>query len=41
MPTKFRFIRKVHNNIQIDKNIEIRQITRYKQTKEKKKTIPK
>jgi hypothetical protein len=36
MPTKVQFIRKVHNNIQIDKNIETRHITRYKQTKGKK-----
>jgi hypothetical protein len=35
MPTKVWFIRQVHNNIQIDENIEKRQITRYKQTKEK------
>jgi hypothetical protein len=40
MCTKVRFIRKVHNNIQIDKNIETTKITRYKKTKEKK-TLPK
>jgi hypothetical protein len=37
MPTKVQFIRKVHNNIQMDQKKKnwkgVKQITRYKQTK--------